>query len=261
MQFCVDDQAVASHREWLAGYDPQHRADWDRLLNADPEAAICECNVRALLADHGCEVQPNVDVTEDGKSPDFICHQDGQPFYVEVTSISIEVATQKTALSHLPSSGAQHYGNLNNTIFNECRQKTPQCVALNHPSLVAVGTQHFQASCLCIQRKNIEMLLTGEALIAWNVDVRDGGAVGEPYQVSHLKSATFVRPSGEGEMEHARCPVSGMLLCGFGCEPWRVLGLLHPNPAREFDRCLLSGIEFCRLADGYESGTMSTEWV
>ncbi len=90
MQFRVDNKTIVSHREWLDGYGPQHRANWDRLLNHDPEAAICEANVRTLLADNGCDVQPNVDGTEDGKSPDFICQQDGQPFYVEVTNISIE---------------------------------------------------------------------------------------------------------------------------------------------------------------------------
>lgn len=261
MQFCVDNKTVASHREWLAGYDQQHRADWDRLLNADPEAAICEGHVRMLLADNGCNVQPNVDVTEDGKSPDFICHQDGQPFYVEVTNISIEVATEKTALSHSASGKAQHYANLNKTIFNECRQKTRQCVGLDYPTLVAVGTQHFQASCLCIQKDHVEMLLTGESLIAWDMDSRLGRAVGEPYQITRLQKSAFVRKDKQGQMEHARCPVSGMLICGFGCEPWNVVGLLHPNPAREFDRRLLPSIEFCRLASGYEAGTMSTEWI
>jgi hypothetical protein len=104
-------------------------------------------------------------------------------------------------------------------------------------------------------------LLTGLPSITWDYDAQMGQAVGDPYETTKLESAVFVKPSTTAGIEHARNPVSGMLICGFGCDPPTCYGVLHPLPVRNFPRELLPDVEFCRLKDGYERGLLSTEWI
>lgn len=263
MTFTPDQQLIQEHCHWLSAFDAQHLRNWQKLLNADAEAAMCEAAVRGLLEENGNQVEPNEDLTGSNQSPDFRCTQAGKTFFVEVTCLSIDKVTEVTALPHLPpkESRASHFGLLNDAFFNACRQKTPQCARLGHPALVAVGTFHFQASCLCFLQGHLEQLLTGQELITFNIDTRTGGAVGEGYLSTQLRSATFLRPDPNAGMDHARNPVSGMLLCGFGCNSPNVHGVLHPDPVNVFDRSLLPHIEFCRLKPAYGEGQLSTEWI
>lgn len=263
MHFTPDLNLVEEHRRWLNGFDDQYRRNWEKLLNADPEAAACEAEVRRVLEGQGNAVEPNEILDGSGQAPDFRCTQRGQMFYVEVTSISIEKATEFTELPHMPegNGGASNYGQLNGAIFNAAKQKTPQCSQLQHPALVAVGTFHFQASCICFHRGHLQMLLTGQELITSKLDTRTGKPVGGLYLSTQLRSAAFLRPDSGIGMDHARNPISGILLCGLGCNPPEIRGVLHPSPVHHFDRTLLPSIEFCRLRTGYETGALSTEWV
>ncbi len=263
MSFTADPSLVAEHRQWLSGFDTQYLRNWEKLLNADSEAAMCEAEVRQLLQENGNTVEPNENLTGADQSPDFRCRQMDKTFFVEVTCISIEKATEESGLPHpfKHRGRACCYGHLNNAIFSACRRKTPQCARLNDPALVAIGTFHFQASALCFRELEVQMLLTGEEMITRNINTRTGNPVGDTYLSTKLQFATFLRPDQGTGMDHARCPISGLLLCGFGCDPREIRGLLHPLPVRAFDRALLPTVEFCRLKPGYESGQLSTEWV
>lgn len=179
----------------------------------------------------------------------------------EVTCLSIAKVIGATELPDDADGKARHYGLLNDAIFEASRKKTLQCADTGHPVLVAVGTFHFQASALCFSEHHLQMLLTGEELITQRIDTRTGQSVGDIYLSTKLWSATFLRPDNETGMEHARCPISAMLLCGFGCHPFQVGGVLHPRPVHDFDHLLLPDVKFCRLKEGYESGQFSTEWV
>ena len=263
MRFAVEPNLVQAHRRWLSAFDPQYLHNWGKLMDADAEAAACEAAVCRLLEKNGNRVEPNEDLTGCRKSPDFRCTQAGELFFVEVTRISIEKATEITSLPHPPSvrSRAQHYGQLNRLVFNAVKEKTPQCSGLDRPALVAVGTFHSRASCICFHREHVEMLLTGQELITQRIDTRTGHPVGGPYLSTELQSATFLRPDNSTGMRDARNPVSGILLCGFGCNPPGVRGVLHPKPVHDFNRNLLPAVEFCRLRTGCESGDLSSEWV
>jgi hypothetical protein len=92
------------------------------------------------------------------------------------------------------------------------------------------------------------------------MNVRTGTKVGDIFLSTDLRSATFLRPDPINGIGFARSSVSGLLLCGFGILPPRVLGILHPNPARPFDRNLLSDVPFCEVAIDSASGTLSTHW-
>lgn len=260
MDLIPDTKLIKRYIRWIERFDIRHARNWARLYKADPEAAMCEATFWGVLMDCGVNVEPNADLTGDKPASDFACWKDGRRFYVEVTCIHIATATVKTSLTHPSEQGFRDYSDLNDAIFAECRSKTPQCAGLDTPCLVAIGTFHFQASALCVGKVHLEMLLTGEQLLAWNVDTQRGEAIGDPYSVTHLRSAAFVRP-GEHEIEHARNPVSGMLIGGFGCRPVNIYGVLHPQPNHPFDSSLLDRIEFCRLKEDYQTGMLSTEWT
>ena len=221
---------------------------------------MCEASFWEVLQNCGVAVEPNRDLKHGQPSPDFLCHKNGEKFYVEVTCIHIDRVTKTTALSERPS-GAGSYGPLNAAIFDEVRQKTPQCANLDAPALVAVGTFHSQASCLCVQKHHVRMILTGDELITQRIDTRTGQAVGDTYLSTKLTSAAFLKPSAKSWLEEARLPVSGILVGGFGCKPLNIYGLLHPNPLRPFNRSLLDRIEFCRLQRDEAGERISVEWI
>jgi len=174
MVFRPDTELIKKFVNWIERFDVRHARNWARLYCAEPEAAMCEATYWGLLTDCGVEVIPNTDLTGDAKGPDFACCKDGHHFFVEVTCIRIATAIDKTSLGHPTSSKSQHYSNLNNSIFWECQNKTPQCGRANDPCLVAVGTFHFPASALCVTKHHLEDLLTGEPLLALDVDVSRG---------------------------------------------------------------------------------------
>ncbi len=222
MLFGPDVKLVKEHSQWLSGFNRQYLKNWEGLLSADPEAAMCEAQVRQVLQQNGNTVEPNEDLTGRAQACDFRCVQGGKTFLTEVTCLSIAKVTKATGLPDEADGKACYYGSLNDAIFEASRKKTPQCAGLGHPVLVAVGTFHFQASALCFSEHNLQMLLTGEELITQRVDTRTGQSVGDIYLSTKLWSATFLRPNEETGMEYARCPISAMLLCGFGCSPFQV---------------------------------------
>ncbi len=211
-------------------FDRQHARNWAHLYNADPEAAMCEATFWAVLADCGVVLEPNADLTGRKAAPDFRCRKGSQTFYVEVTCIQTRTATRKTSLDPTPADGAGEFGHLNDAIVEECRKKTPQCANLDAPCLLAVGTFHFQASTLAVQALFMEWLLTGETAIGWDFDPQLGRGVGDPYQVTSFRSASFSRLSKLVGVEHIRHPISALLVGGLGCEPPRLFRITASEP-------------------------------
>jgi len=248
------------HRQWLRGFDARHLANWGRLLNADDEAAMTEAYVRRILQGHGATVEPNEDLAGDSQRPDFKCSIDSETFYVEVTCISIQKVVEETGLPHPPESGARHYSPLNDAIWSACKGKAKQCSNLDHPALVAIGTHHTSASAICVDEPKVDMLLTGTTKITWNIDTRTGSQVGDTSLSTDLYSAAFLCPDPNGQLGFARSSISGLLLCGLGIEPPKTLGILHPNPARQFNRRALAEIPFCEITIDHSNGTFSTHW-
>lgn len=244
-------------------FNQQHARNWAQLYKCDPEAAMCEATFWAVLSDCGVTVTPNADLTGRSPSPDFLCFKNGVKFYVEVTCIQTETATRETALQSIPAgkSATSYYRPLNDAVFRQCVNKTPQCANLDAPCLVGVGTFHFQGSVLGVRKHFVESLLTGEPSIAMDFDEHAGRCVGDPYEITQFGSATFTRNSKIKGIEHSRRPISGLLLGGLGCDPVHVLGVLHPSPVREFDPDMLCRIPFCRQKIDLQAGIVSTEWI
>lgn len=214
-----------------------------------------------VLCDCGVSVEPNADLDGGQSAPDFVCRKDDRKFYVEVTCIRIETATECTSLPAVPTDGARHYRSLNDAIHAEVVSKTPQCANLDAPCVLAVGTFHYHASVSCIRRTFIEWLLTGESSISGYFDPRRGESVGAPFQVTRLNSASFFKPSPLIGVEPARKPVSALIVAGFGRTPPSIYGAVHPYPVREFPPTLLDRIPFCRVKLDISNALITTEWT
>ncbi|MBE0535051.1 MAG: hypothetical protein IH624_05220 [Phycisphaerae bacterium] len=257
------DKLIGGHREWLMGFDKVYLETWQNLFTKNnSEAALCEAATRKLLFDHGCNVKPFEDPSSGGV--DFKCSKNGNTFYAEATCITKNVASDKTGLTHLTiPNEATDYAYLTRTICQELSNKTSQCSGLDAPCIVVIGTCHFQAGCLCFDDLAAEELLTGKTHITKRIDRDSGKAVGESYELTQLESAAFIRPNAKSPhfIEHARCPISAVLLCAFGTDPMHTAGILHPDPTNIFNRALLPDITFCRLVDGYARGPLEVEWI
>ena len=253
------DEMEAEHRNWLLGFDAQYLRNWEKMRNGNREAGLCEAAVRRLLQKHSISVEPNEDLTGSEQRPDFRCTHIEGSFLVEVACITIETAVQETGLPHPFQPGCRGYRHLNDTIFKTCKGKAPQCGNASGPTLVAIGTFHFDASVLCFKKLFANMLLCGETSISWNFDTRTGQGVGETYQSTELYSAPFLRP--DERLSEARTSISGLLLCGFGIDPPNALGVLHPGAIRPFNHRLLPDIDFGEVQIDRATGRLTTAWT
>lgn len=252
---------IDQFRQWLGSFERQRLDNWDRLLKANPESALCEAMTYHSLIENGCSVEPFQDLSTGGV--DFKCYQGDKVFYVEVTCISREKVTKESGLSHMPQGGC-YYSPLTKTFWNEISQKVPQCSGLDAPCLIAIGTFHFQGGSVCFNDSKAEEILTGKSYVAMMFDTRIGQVVGQPYSETELESAVFIRPTKQqkGGIEYARSPISGVLLCAYSGVPSRIVGVLHPNPNHLFERELLPKIKFGKLKDGYKkNGILDVEWI
>lgn len=256
--------AIGSHRQWLELFDGRYASKWERLLKADAEAAICEAVTRELLQMHGVTIIPNDDPSHGG--PDYLCARDAKQFYVEVTCITKGKAARKTGLPDLHQGCGRiaRFNLLTPTLLGELCNKVPQVSNLDNPCIVLVGTLHLQASAVCFYKPFVEQLLTGTPKVVCRIDPGQGRAIGEPYQVTYLSDSVFTRfeKGHDGPFEFTRKSISAILLSGFEGGSAHVVGLLHPNPKYPFDRRLLPGIEFAKLADAsLETRALRVEWV
>ncbi|GMU24349.1 MAG: hypothetical protein AMXMBFR13_44230 [Phycisphaerae bacterium] len=259
--FRPDTRVLDKFIAWIERFETQHARNWARLYNADPEAAMCEAMFWGVLTDCGVTVEPNADLGGLKKAPDFVCSKGGRKFYVEVTCILIDTATEHSSLPSASEPGARHYHHLNDAIFAEVTSKTPQCSNLDAPCVLAVGTFHYHASISCIRKTFVEWLLTGETNIGWYFDPSLGTAVGEPFQATNFKRAAFLKPSPLIGVEPARKPISALIVAGFGCKPPQVYGAIHPHPVREFEPDQLDLIPFCRVKYDILNASVTTEWT
>ncbi|MCE5339868.1 MAG: hypothetical protein LLF92_01895 [Planctomycetaceae bacterium] len=257
-------EAIEQHRRWLQHFDKQRLGKWENLLNADPEAAICEAETVELLLNYDVEVQPYENLSKGG--PDFLCTKKGRNFYVEVTCITIDIATKKSALppSYPAQPSPQYYRFLTNHILGELCNKTRQCSELGQPCIIAIATLHHRAGACCFRKSACEDILTGTSQATVDINVKEGRAEGEPYLTTELRDSAFIRfaKTADGTIEYARNPISALLLCAFGQYPIMVNGVLHPNSNYPFDREMLLGIEFCMLESGCEKNRhLKVKWI
>jgi len=260
------DQLVGRHRAWLKDFNTIHLKAWDDLFTKDnSEAALCEAGTRQLLEELDVSVEP-CSFGGNDPNPDFKCRRYGKVFYVDATCVMKDTATKRSQLDDVPhKQKASYYSLLTETYFRKADKKESHFKNLNAPCMIAIGTLHFQASARCFDKKSAEEILTGKSGLRIRINKRIARLFVEPYNSTSLESAPFLKVrriicSGPVILP-VRQTISGVLLCPFGTQPIKCLGLLHPEPLYEFDRDLLPGIEFCHLKAGWAGGAFITEWI
>lgn len=252
-------QIVDEHREWLQPFDPQYLANWNKMLRHDDEAAMTEAVVSRILQINGCAVEPNERLSGDCGGPDFRCTRNGSRFYVEVTCISIEAADNHENATDLGDGvrAVNPYA-MTEAVFRESQSKTKQCSNLDAPCLVAIGTWNGFAAMSGFHKVHLNSVLTGKTSLSWNVSIATGQQVGDHHLTTELRAAAFLKPDNLGEIKSARNSISGLLLCN--CGSLRVIGVLHPSPARPFSPDVLPGVEFGSVETNHASGQLSVTW-
>jgi hypothetical protein len=234
------------HRQWLSPFNPQYLANWEKLLNNDSEAAICEAAVRRWLQASGVSVKPNERLTGNCGGPDFSCSNGVAHFYVEVACISIANAENRTSIKNESKRQFAPYNVMGMTeaVFAKCHDKAPQCANLDGPALVAVGTFHELAAMVGFDKMRFSNVLTGKTSLAWNICIQTGQQIGETYNTTEFEKAAFLRHDDVEEVGFKRSSISGVVALSVGTWPIKGIGVLHPNPARMFSTSLLPDFEF-----------------
>lgn len=252
------DALEAEHRAWLGGFHGQYLRNWEKLLNNNEEDAMTEASVRRLLEQRGVTVSPNEDLTGNQQRPDFRCEVPDGQFYVEVTCISVEKATEITGLVD-GANIALRPTPLTTKIQSICKKKAVQSGNHDAPVLIAIGTFHGIACMFSFSPPYLDMLLTGTSMMSIQINRLTLERVGVEIEADP-SSAAFLRYDADERIGFARSSISGLLLCGVSLEPIWVQGVLHPNPARPFNPRLIPDIGFGEVEVDRESGQLRTRW-
>ncbi len=257
--------------EWLAPQSDKATQAWsDRLRSKRSEtveAAVAEAVVWDYL-ECRCDSSRLAERLGTG-GVDFEFTAGGRPFFVEVTNIAIDAATQG---SHLPEFDLQcrSYGLLTSRIRTKVRGKLLQARRqLDAPLLVAVTTLHWNAGRACMDRRAVEFAMGSPPRITGDLNPMTGAIEGEFYQSTDLSQAVFltprplVLPDGSPVAQAKFQPISGFLLGGFGAVPRdvHVVGGLNPEAARPFDPALLPDIPLCTFEEWPISKRLGFRWT
>ncbi|MBA2116713.1 hypothetical protein [Bremerella alba] len=254
-------ELIESHREWLSGFDEQYARNWEKLLKADAEAAMCEAGVRRMLASFDVVVSPNEDLNGNQQRVDFSCLSNGEKFFVEVACIPVEKAEKITGIADdFQMIFMRNPTPLNGAIRRKCIGKARQ--SGNHPApvLLAIGTWHGSAAMLSFMPPYPEMLLTGMTTMTVFIDKETLESSVEPRYESQLDAAAFIQRSEEDQIKVVRNSISGLLLCGLSFEPVMRVGILHPNASKPFSPSWLPDVPFCEVQINDVDGTLNVQW-
>ena len=248
------------HRAWLGKFDPQYVQNWEKLLNADLEAALVEAGVRRILQQHGVAVEPNESLTGECRRPDFRCTVGQSHFYVEATAVQIATAEKKTGITDV-ATGPVPYNQLGmiEAVYAKCAKKASQCANQDGPVLVAIGTFHMNAAMDFSEKRFVNHVATGKSKMAFNVGA-SGQQLGETYQLTAPVVAAFLQSDATQEVRSIRDPISGLLLCRISAEPSTAFGVLHPKPLHPFDPALLPDIQFAQVELDNASHQLRVRW-
>ncbi len=250
-------RVLSLYANFLEKHDMVLAKSWGLRCNDDLEAASCEADAWATLTALGASVTPNKDKNEKGRSVDFLCRVDDKAFYCEVTCITIQTMADYTHESHSleNDSRTRGYHTPIEAVRRECSSKAPQCANWNHPTILLVGTYHFQSSRLFAPRTDLAgEYFTGRQDLQWPLST-GGQSLNEPtvINVATGTSSSFV----DEQFHSARKSVSAVILAGFGHQPPKLSGLLHPDAARPLDHSLLPDLVFHTSKADRISGTMT----
>jgi hypothetical protein len=156
--------ALDNHITWLRHVDPAQVKSFDKRRQSDLEAAASEALIAEYLRPRVDKIEPAEDPSHGG--PDFACVKDGQPFYIEVTSLKRK-AVEKAIW--IPDDGTWQggpVGSISSLVRTAVCGKFDQCLRTDAPTLIAIGTHH---SWLQVDHSLVEELLISD--VAYEIQV------------------------------------------------------------------------------------------
>jgi len=243
---------IDSHRQFLKTKFPSHLERFDRLQKTNPEGARAEASIGLILRSN-CDRTEIKESTENG-GPDFLCVVGNSQFIIEVTALRVETAERISGLSNIHSVGS--FRLITNKLKAKVANKARQVSGYSVPRLVAIYCEHDWGAVL-VGPDAAKSLLTGECGIKVPLNEPES----KIQVVTPLRESAFFRPNN-GSIESCRESVSGVLLVHGSGEECRLVGALHPAPARPFEIELIPNVPFCRLREWpIKNCEIETEWV
>jgi hypothetical protein len=265
--FKPDLELIAEHRAWLDRFARVHRENWERLLRADTEAAACEAGFRRLADQNGCAVEPNEQVNERNKKPDFSCRSAAGKFYLEVTCIQIKTVIDRYGLSpsfrDLPKMQAIESTSIVPLFFKECCSKAEQCSGMDAPTVLGIGTFHRVAAWMSFETDLVDELLTGSLQVRLVLNSDSGRIVDGPIPLASLDHSLALKYGvTTREVTEARQSISALVVAS----PDRTIfddaiGIIHPEARRPFKRHFLPRVPFRRLFINRAEDWCRTDWA
>ncbi|WP_207398115.1 hypothetical protein [Bremerella alba] len=219
---------------------------------------MAEASVRRRLQGFGVSVEPNEDLDTRQKASDFKCVRNGIDFYVEVACIRIATAEKTTGIPNdRPYLGG--FRPITLAVFNKCIHKVRQSTTADAPLLVAVGTWHGFVAMQFNQRPIVNMLLTGETKMTWDINIKTG-ETSDTYLTTDFYPAIFLKPDDDMKPSPAREPISGAMLCAFGMPGIDPVVILNANANRQFHPAALPDLEYGSVIVDQAAQQLHVSW-
>lgn len=264
--------SINAYADWLSDEDKTAATKWSQRLRSPQPDKVEGAVAEALIYDYiGCRVD-SVHLTDRPGvgGLDFEFAKGDVRFLVEVTNLSIDAVTKASGMPDTDSFNTGFYGLLTDRIRQKVRNKLKQAKNQSqYPLLVAVTTLHWNASCVCINRKAVEFAMNSPPNITSKWNPNTGESEGEPYQSTDLSRSVFLSPTpvlgpdGEPVAQARYEPISGFLLGGFGLRPpdAHVFAGLNPEARIPFDPSMFPDVPTCFFAEWPVSTELKLEWT
>jgi len=215
--------------------------DLSKTYASEDDFNFAAAMFRAMQAEH------DVDLYEDPVTggPDFLCKGPlpfgESQFLLEATHLSRESVSKNSGLPDGPLDKVQFYKLVTTQIRTKATTKAGQLAKHPFPSVLAIGSFHEYAEDVMGVDCAENLLITPKITI-------DGSQpLLESYTKEDLEDKVFFCKSASGGIEACRRSISAVILVACRRNCCRVVGVLHPDPAKPFDYNLLPNVPFVRF--------------
>lgn len=237
---------------------PAHHKKFLERLTSDPEAARAEAVLFSVL--RGQNLNPTIAEDLSRGGTDFLCHQDGPVFFLEVTSLGSSAAANASGISEtIPkTSTANWYKTITKQLRRIVSSKAKQLSAKEYPCILAITTEHYSGEAL-LGTLAAEAMLLSDTKLSFPIGAKES----KVSAVTDLEESVFIRPKKDGEgLEACRRNIAAILLVQIYPQESRIIGLLHPDPVKPFTIHFLPSIPFIRLQNWPpKNNKLNAEWI
>lgn len=225
---------VEGYRLFLEVRHPEHHLRFRLQLEANKDGATAEAIVFSWL--RLLRLTPTVSEGASTGGPDFLCHTpEGFAFLVEATSLNVKAVEERSGWPNELDDTVRAFSMITPNLWSKALHKAGQLADQEFPRLLAICLNHVGASAL--------VSTFAARLLALDPN-----------------KAPFYRLVG-GQYQPERRSISALLLIAVWADQIETLGMLHPDPIKEFDYRALSDVPFLRVKWPPSGDKVETEWV